>query len=160
MDKDKHALKIGLEEKDLETLAEILQQLLATSYALYLKTQQFHWNVTGPSFHPYHVLFQEQYEELAEAIDEVAERVRALGAFPEGSFEVFSKQSLVKSSSPVHPALKMMEILLDDHETLIRFLREKLPLAEEVGDGATADFINKRLAVHEKTAWMLRSILS
>lgn len=160
MEKDQLELKIGLEEKDRAVLCDILQTLLASSYALYLKTQNFHWNVTGPAFPSYHALFQKEYEELAEAIDEMAERIRALGAFPEGSFESFSKGSLISDVQGVLPPLKMIETLLHDQETLICFLREKLPISEKFADGATADFINKRLAVHEKEAWILRSILT
>ncbi|CCB89279.1 Dps family protein [Simkania negevensis] len=160
MNRDIVELHIGLQSKERGDLCEILQRLLASSYALYLKTQNFHWNVTGPAFHSYHLLFQDQYEELAEAIDEIAERIRMLGEYPEGSFESFTKISLIKCAKEVLPPLQMMETLLHDHETVIRYLRDKLPYAEKVEDGATADFINKRLAVHEKTAWMLRSSLT
>jgi len=160
MNQDIVELHIGLQSKEREDLCAILQGLLASSYALYLKTQNFHWNVTGPAFHSYHLMFQEQYEELAEAIDEVAERIRMLGEFPDGSFESFAKVSLVKCAKKVLPPLEMIEALLRDQETVICYLREKLPYAEKVEDGATADFINKRLAVHEKTAWMLRSTLT
>lgn len=151
---------ISLKKEDREELCCILQKLLASSYTLYLKTQNFHWNVTGPDFHSYHLMFQSQYEELAEAIDEMAERIRALGYFPEGSFESFIKMSLIKGINKLLSSMKMIEVLLHDHETLIGYLREKLPFSEQVEDGATADFINSRLAVHEKTAWMLRSILT
>lgn len=159
MEKDAIEPSIGLSSKDREELSTILQKILASSYALYLKTQNFHWNVTGPAFQSYHLMFQAQYEELAEAIDEIAERIRALGFFPEGSFESFLKTSLIQDVKTVLSPMKMIEILSHDHETLIRFLREKLPFAEKVEDGATADFINARLAIHEKTAWMLRSTL-
>lgn len=159
MEKDSLELNIHLKENDRKQIAEILQDLLASSYALYLKTQNFHWNVTGPSFPSYHVMFQNQYEELAETIDEIAERIRALGYFPEGSFESFSKRSLIEDEKKVISPTKMIQILLQDHECLIRFLRESLPTVEKFLDGATADFINKRLSAHEKIAWMLRSIL-
>lgn len=151
---------IGLNTKDREELCVILQGLLASSYALYLKTQNFHWNVTGPSFQSYHLMFQAQYEELAEAIDEMAERIRALGYFPESSFESFAKISVVQDAKGVLPPLKMIEVLLHDHEALICYLRERLSFSEKVEDGATAEFINKRLAVYEKTAWILRSTLT
>ena len=160
MKKDLLDLKIDLKPEERAKLCPFLQGLLASSYSLYLKTQNFHWNVTGASFHSYHLMFQDQYEELAEAIDEIAERVRALGYFPEGSFESFAGKSLIQDAKGVSPPIKMVEILLEDHETIICYLRKGLPLAEKVGDGATADFINKRLAVHEKTAWMLRSTVT
>ena len=153
-------VKTGLEQKDRKTLADILHVLLATSYLLYLKTQNFHWNVTGISFVSLHLLFQEHYEELAKTIDEMAERIRALGFFPQGSFFYFSKLSLIKEVTDLLGPIKMLEVLAEDHQTLICFLREKLPIAEKLKDGATADFINKRLFVHEKTLWMLRSLLT
>jgi len=160
MEKDIVEPNLNLKPKDREALCQILQGLLASSYALYLKTQNFHWNVTGPAFQSYHLMFQAQYEELAESIDEMAERIRALGFFPEGSFKSFTKTSLIKDAEEVLAPLEMIKCLLQDHETLIYYLREKLPFAEKVEDGATADFINSRLAVHEKTAWMLRSTLT
>lgn len=158
MDTDSVAVNICLEER--EKISNILNKLLASSYALYLKTQNFHWNVTGPQFQTFHLLFQSQYEELAETVDEIAERARALGYFPEGSFTAFAKLSLIADELGRPKAMKMIEVLLGDHETIICFLRENLPFIEKLEDGATADFINKRLAVHEKTAWMFRSILS
>lgn len=160
MEKDPIELKISLKQSDRETLCDVLQCLLASSYALYLKTQNFHWNVTGPSFQSYHSMFQSQYEELAETIDEVAERIRALGHFPEGSFKGFADLSLLEDANGVITPIEMIKTLLEDHETVICFLRGKLPVAEEFGDGATADFINKRLAIHEKTTWMLRSTIT
>ncbi len=160
MENDILDLKIGLEKKDRQRLADILHVLLATNYMLYLKTQNFHWNVTGEGFVSFHLLFQNQYEELAKTIDEIAERIRALGFFPEGSFSCFSKLSLIKEAKALLGPMKMMETLLEDCQTLVCFLREKLPIAEELNDGATADFINKRLFVHEKNIWMLRSILT
>jgi len=159
MKQDFLQVDLDLDVKEREQLCNILQVLLASSYCLYLKTQNFHWNVTGPNFHSYHLMFQDQYEELAQAIDEIAERIRALGYFPEGSLASFAKSSLVRDTEGVSPPMRMVEKLLSDHELIIRYLREGLPLAERATDGATADFINKRLAIHEKTAWMLRSIL-
>lgn len=159
MKKEVKTLNIGLSEKERKSVVDILNVLLASSYALYIKTQNFHWNVTGPHFISYHGMFQSQYEELAETIDEIAERIRALGFFSEGSFSAFAKESLIKDEKGVPPPKKMIETLLQDHETIICFLRKKLPIAEKMEDGASADFINKRLASHEKTAWMLRSTI-
>jgi len=105
-------------------------------------------------------MFQNQYEDLAEAIDEIAERIRALGYFPEGSFEAFAKNTLIEGEKGRPKALEMIKQLLADHETLIQFLREHLPFVEKEEDGATADFINKRLSIHEKVLWILRSTAS
>lgn len=157
MEKDKLNLNIAIEENQRKEVCSVLQKLLASSYALYLKTQNFHWNVTGVQFYSFHLLFQNQYEELAEAIDEIAERIRALGFFPAGSFSEFLKWTIIKDETKLRSAKEMIEQLVNDHETLICFLREYIPLVEKIKDGATADFINKRLAIHEKTSWMLRS---
>lgn len=158
MQKEAQPINSGI--SDTKKVCEVLHTLLASSYMLYLKTQNFHWNVTGPHFAPLHALFQTQYEDLAEAIDEMAERIRSLGFFPEGSFSVFGKLSILKevTGSPLE-AMKMVETLLKDHEALILFMRQHLGEIEELSDGATADFINKRLATHEKFAWMLRSVI-
>ncbi len=153
--KDKIEVNIALKER--EKICTILHKLLASTYALYLKTQNYHWNVIGPQFQTFHLLFQGQYEELAEAIDEMAERIRALGYFPEGSFETFSKLSLIKGEFGHPGAMEMIQTLLKDHEALIQYMREHLPFVEEQEDGATADFLNKRLAIHEKASWILRS---
>lgn len=153
-------IPVNLSLNQREKICEMLHKLLASTYALYLKTQNYHWNVTGPQFQTFHALFQTQYEELAEAVDEIAERVRALGYFPSGSFESFSKLSLINGEEGHPKAMEMIQNLLTDQETLIQFLREHLPFVEKEEDGATADFINKRLATHEKVAWMLRSTLS
>lgn len=150
---------VNLALKEREKISDILETLLASTYTLYLKTQSYHWNVTGPHFPSYHALFQSQYEELAEAIDEIAERVRTLGYFPIGSFAAFARVTLLQDEGGRPAAPEMVRNLLQDQETLIQFLRKNLPFVEEQNDGATADFINKRLSVHEKVAWMLRSTL-
>lgn len=150
-------MNIGLGEKERKEIAEILIKILATTYSLYLKTQNFHWNVKGSDFYALHIMFQKQYEELAEAIDEIAERGRAMDHFIPGSFSEFETLSEVKGESEFLQAKEMLNRLLSGHETLIIFLRKKLPVVEGFGDGATADLINKRLATHEKVAWMLRS---
>ncbi|MDX8430546.1 MAG: Dps family protein [Candidatus Algichlamydia australiensis] len=150
-------MDIGLKKEDCKTICTILNTTLATTYAIYLKTQFFHWNVTGKEFYALHVLFQKQYEEMAEAIDEVAERVRALGEYPPGSFSSFAKLSQIQEESLAPSSDKMLQILTTDHQTLICYLRKHLSQIEDLQDGATADLINKRLAIHEKAAWMLRS---
>ncbi|QVL57938.1 MAG: DNA starvation/stationary phase protection protein [Simkaniaceae bacterium] len=154
------ALNVNIDLPNREKICEILHKLLASSYTLYLKTQNYHWNVTGPHFHALHLLFQSQYEELAISVDEIAERIRALGFFPSGSFEAFKKLTLISEETRFPEATEMLQKLLADHESLIQFLRKNFPIIEGEGDSATADFINKRLEVHEKTSWMLRSTLS
>lgn len=153
-------LKIGLEAGERKKICDFLNKLLASTYTLYLKTQNYHWNVKGMHFFSLHILFEKQYEELAESIDEMAERIRSLGHFAEGSFESYAKLSVIKGDDSRPSAPTMIENLLKDAEAIICFLRENLAFAEKVHDGATADFINKRLAVHEKASWMLRSHLA
>ena len=159
MEEDILNVDIALNEASRETISTFLQTLLATTFGLFVKTQNFHWNVTGVQFPSFHLLFQNQYEELFGAIDEIAERIRALGFFPKGSLQTFSHLSLVGDEEHLQSAIEMLHQLLKDHELVIKFLRDNLPFTEECEDGATADFINKRLAVHEKAAWMLRSTL-
>lgn len=158
MKSDSQSVNIDLPNR--EKVCEILHQLLASTYTLYLKTQNYHWNVLGPHFQSLHLLFQSQYEALAEAIDEIAERIRALGYFPSGSFEAFKKLTLLEEETGFPKATEMLGKLLADHERLIQFLRHHFPIVEKEEDSATADFINERLTNHEKTAWMLRSTLS
>lgn len=157
MRKDTVPVNTALEKQG--EISEILYPLLASTYALYLKTQHCHWNVVGPQFYSFHLLFQSQYEELAEAIDEMAERIRALGFFPEGSFETFSKASFIPEADKPLSAMEMIQTLLEGHEALIQYMRKHLPFIEGEEDGATADFLNKRLVIHEKAAWILRSTI-
>lgn len=152
-------LHIGIEKGQREKIAEGLSRLLADTYTLYLKTHNFHWNVTGPMFNTLHTMFEQHYLEMATAVDEIAERIRALGVFAPGSYHQFSKLSSVKEADGVPAAKAMIASLLEGHETLIRTAREVFPLAEEAGDEASADLITQRLQLHEKTAWMLRSML-
>lgn len=150
-------MDIGIKKEELQEICAILNKILATTYALYLKTQNYHWNVTGKQFYSLHNLFQKHYEEMAEAIDEIAERVRALGENPPGSFSAFAALSEVKEESEIPSSEEMLKQLVQDHEILITYMREQLPKVEKLKDGATADLMNKRLATHEKSAWMLRS---
>ena len=159
MEEDILNVDIALSETNREKISAFLQTLLASTFALFVKTQQFHWNVTGVQFPSFHLLFQDQYEELFIAIDEIAERIRALGFFPKASLSVFSHLSIIDSEERLLSAIEMLYQLLQDHEHMAKFLRENLPFTESCEDGATADFINKRLAAHEKAAWMLRSTL-
>ena len=136
-----------------------LNVLLATSYALYLKTHNYHWNVTGPMFTTLHTLFETQYTELAIAVDEIAERIRSLGAFAPGSFTAFAKLSTVAEENGRPEAKDMIRVLTADQESVSDAARQVIKAAEAAGDQATADLGTRRLDVHEKNAWMLRSHL-
>lgn len=152
-------LETGIPEDSRKKISRGLAELLSDSYMLYVKTHNFHWNVTGPQFQTLHTMFEEQYTELAEAIDELAERIRALGEFAPGSFTEFSNLAEVKECSEVPSANEMIKNLVDSHETLIRRARTVIPIADEAHDEATADLVTARIQTHEKTAWMLRSLL-
>jgi starvation-inducible DNA-binding protein len=136
-----------------------LSKLLASSYTLYLKTQNYHWNVTGPMFTTLHTLFETQYTELALAVDEVAERIRALGAFAPGSLGAFSKLATVREENGRPAAKDMIAILADDQDTVSASARSVIAAAEKNGDQASIDLATRRLDVHQKNAWMLRSHL-
>ena len=153
------AVDIGITENARSSVAEALNSTLADTYTLYMKTHAYHWNVTGPQFHTLHVMFEEQYNEIWTALDEIAERVRALGVFAPTSGKQFAELSAIENAdaSPP-PATTMVETLLSDHETLIKRARDGLAIAEEAGDAASADLLTVRIQIHEKTAWMLRSM--
>lgn len=152
-------INTGLADNARHAVASALNNVLADTYALYLKTHSYHWNVTGPQFHTLHVLFEEQYREMWAALDEIAERVRALGVFAPASGRVFSELTVIDSAEKEPPtAEQMVENLLKDHETLIRRTREALATAEEANDPASEDLLTQRIQIHEKTAWMLRSL--
>ena len=151
--------EIGLNEDDRKKLSVELSGLLADSYTLYLKTHNFHWNVTGPMFQTLHLMFEGQYNDLALAVDAIAERIRSLGYPAPGSFAAFTKLTGIAEAEGVPPAREMIRQLVQGHETTIRTAREIVPVAEKAGDQATADLATQRLQVHEKTAWMLRSLL-
>ncbi len=153
-------INIGINEKDRKSLCKGLSKFLADSYLLYLKTQNYHWNVTGKSFHQLHVLFEEQYRDLAEAVDEIAERIRALGEYAPGSFAAFSKVSSIKEESSIPTAEEMIQNLVIGHETVVSTARELIAVTEECEDDVTADMLIQRMQVHEKAAWMLRSMIS
>ncbi len=149
----------GISETHRKGIAHGLSVLLADTYTLYLKTHNFHWNVKGPMFQTLHLMFEGQYNELALAVDAIAERIRALGHNAPGSYVEFSKLSSVKDSPEVPKASDMIRILMQDQETVVRSARSVFPLAEEGGDQATEDLLTQRIQIHEKTAWMLRSLL-
>ena len=153
-------INIGISEEKREEIAEGLKRLLADSYALYVKTHNFHWNVEGPLFNTLHTMFEEQYTELAEAIDEIAERIRALGVYAPGSFSQFGELSAIPDEIDVPSAEDMIRKLVDGQETVVRTARKVLPPANEADDEPTVDLLTRRMDTHEKNAWMLRSMLS
>lgn len=153
-------INIGLKETDRKIIAKGLSQFLANSYTLYLKTHNYHWNVTGPSFLTLHNLFEEQYTDLATAVDEIAERIRALGEKAPGSYMAFAKLTEIAEEVDAPDAEKMIHNLLDSHEILIRNGRELLSNKALENDDVSADLITQRMQIHEKNAWMLRSLLS
>lgn len=150
---------IGINEKDRAILASELSKLLAESYTLYLKTHNFHWNVTGPMFQTLHLLFEQEYTELALAVDAIAERIRALGHPAPASYSAFMRLSGIPDTEGVPKAKEMIRLLLEGHETVIGTARAIIPASEKANDQATSDLVTQRLQVHEKTAWMLRSLL-
>lgn len=152
-------INIGLEDSKRIALCEALSKFLADTYSLYLKTQNYHWNVTGPLFASLHHLFEKQYKALAEATDEIAERIRALGERAPASFGEFVKLSSIPEDGATTHARAMVQSLLDGHESLIRTINVSLAPAERAKDAATIDLLARRLAYHEKAAWMLRSQL-
>lgn len=152
-------INIGISEEHREQIAAGLSNVLADSYMVYLKTHNYHWNVTGELFHSLHEQFEEQYTELAEAIDEIAERIRALGYRAPGSFKEYIEITSIKEDTDQPDALEMVRRLAVDNETILRTAQEALPLCEDAGDEATIDLLTQRLHVHSKTAWMLRSHL-
>ena len=152
-------MDIGINEKDRKKTAEGLSHLLADTYTLYLKTHYFHWNVTGPMFNTLHLMFEQQYNELALAVDAIAERIRSLDFYAPGTYRDFAKLTSIKESEAVPKANDMIRELVAGHEAVVRTARSVFPVAEKAGDEATADLLTQRLQLHEKTAWMLRSLL-
>jgi starvation-inducible DNA-binding protein len=152
-------IDIGIKEKDREEIAQGLSKLLADTYTLYLKTHNFHWNVTGPMFQTLHLMFEQQYDELALAVDQIAERIRALGFFAPGSYREFSQLSSIKEEDGTIDAREMIRLLVEGQEAVIRTARSVFPIVDRANDQPTADLLTRRLEVHEKTAWMLRSLL-
>ncbi len=152
-------IDIGISEKDRAKIAEGLSGFLADSYTLYLMTHNFHWNVTGPMFTSLHTMFMTQYTELWGALDEIAERIRALGYPAPGTYSQFAKLASIKEVTGVPAALDMVAHLVTAHEATARTGRNIFPLVDKANDQPTADLLTRRLEVHEKTAWMLRSLL-
>ena len=152
-------IDIGINEKDRKEIAGGLSKLLADSYTLYLKTHSFHWNVEGPMFQTLHVMFMTQYTELWNALDIIAERIRALGSYAPGTYAEISKLSSIKESKSVPKANKMIEEVVQGHEQVIKTIRGLFDAAEKAKDQTTMDVLTQRLDIHEKTAWMMRSLL-
>ena len=152
-------IDIGISEKDRRAIADGLSRLLADNYSLYLKTHNFHWNVTGPMFQTLHVMFMGQYTEAWNAIDPIAERIRALGHYAPGTYKEYLKLGSIKETDGVPKAGKMVQLLIAAQEAVVRTARGVLPVAEEANDQPTLDLLTQRMDVHEKNAWMLRSLL-
>lgn len=152
-------MDIGIAEKDRKEIAEGLGRLLADSYTLYLKTHNFHWNVTGPMFQTLHLMFEQQYNELALAVDLIAERIRALGHPAPGTYAEFSRLTSIKEPTGVPAARDMITQLVEGQEAVVRTARSIIAVADKAQDEATLDVITQRIQLHEKSAWMLRSLL-
>jgi len=153
-------MDIGIEEPARREIAAGLARLLADTYTLYLKTHNFHWNVTGPMFQTLHLMFEQQYSELALAVDQIAERIRALGFPAPGSYQEFGRLTSIREAEGVPAAEAMIRQLVEGQETVARTAREVIKVAEAAHDAPTADLLTERLQIHEKTAWMLRSLLA
>ena len=153
-------INIGINQADRKEIADGLSRLLADSYTLYLKTHNFHWNVTGPMFNTLHTMFEGQYTELATAVDEIAERIRALGEPAPGSYAQFSELTVIAEETGTPKAEEMIRQLVEGQEAIARTARSVFPAAEKAGDEPTADLLTQRIQLHEKNAWMLRSMLA
>ena len=153
-------INIGIPEQDRQAIAQGLSRLLADSYTLYLKTHNYHWNVTGPQFNTLHQMFEAQYSELALAVDEIAERIRALGEPAPGSYKAYAQLTSIEEEDGVPAAEDMIRQLLKGQEAVVRTARSVIAAAEAANDEPTADLLTQRMQVHEKNAWMLRSMVA
>jgi starvation-inducible DNA-binding protein len=151
---------LGIQEKDRLAIAEGLSHLLADTYTLYLKTHKFHWNVTGPMFQTLHLMFETQYTELALAVDLIAERIRALDVLAPGSYSEFAQLSSIEEDTGTPNAQEMIQKLVEGQESVVRTARSLYPVVNAASDEPTADLLTQRLQIHEKNAWMLRSLLA
>ncbi|TVP87857.1 MAG: DNA starvation/stationary phase protection protein [Pseudomonadaceae bacterium] len=152
-------IDIGIQESDRADIAQGLSHLLADTYTLYLKTHNFHWNVKGPMFQTLHLMFETHYTELAIAVDDIAERIRTLGFPAPGTYKQFVELSSIKEEEGVPEATEMVRLLVEAHEACARTARKVFPVCDAAHDEPSADLLTQRLQVHEKTAWMLRSLL-
>ena len=153
-------INIGIEQDDRLEIVEGLSRLLADTYTLYLKTHNYHWNVVGPMFNTLHLMFEQQYNELALAVDLIAERIRALGAPAPGTYAQYARLSSIAEDDGVPMATDMIANLVAGQEAVVRTARSVFPVVESAGDEVTADLLTQRMQIHEKTAWMLRSMLA
>lgn len=153
------SIDIGIDAKARKQISDGLSRLLADTYTLYLKTHSFHWNVEGPMFNTLHLMFMTQYTELWAALDLIAERIRSLGFPAPGTYTEFAKLTSIDETVGVPEAMEMVTLLVKGHEAVARTARSIFPVAEKASDESTADLLTQRLQVHEKTAWMLRSLL-
>jgi len=152
-------IDIGIPNEQREEIAAGLSRLLADTYTLYLKTHNFHWNVTGPMFTTLHTLFETHYTELATAVDEIAERIRALGIVAPGSYKQFAELSSIEEETGNPSAEDMIRQLVKGQEAVVRTARSVFPVVDKANDEPTADLLTQRMQIHEKNAWMLRSLL-
>lgn len=152
-------IDIGIPEQQRRDIADGVASLLADSYTLYLKTHNFHWNVTGPMFNTLHLMFEQQYTELAQAVDVIAERIRALGFPAPGTYKRFAELSSIQEEQGVPDAQEMIRQLVQGQEAVVRTARKVIPTADAANDEPTLDLLTQRMQVHEKNAWMLRSLL-
>jgi len=153
-------INLGIKSADRERIAAGLSKLLADSYTLYLKTHNYHWNVKGPMFNTLHLMFEEHYTELATAVDEIAERIRALGVAAPGSYREFAELTSIDEAAGGESAEDMIRQLVLGQEAVVRTAREAFPAADAANDEPTADLLTQRMQIHEKNAWMLRSMLA
>ena len=153
------SINIGISEDDRTAIADGLSRLLADTYTLYLKTHNFHWNVTGPMFNTLHLMFEAQYTELTLAVDLIAERIRSLGIPAPATYSAYAKLTSIAETEGVPKATEMIKLLVEGQESVVRTARSIFPIAKKANDEPTADLLTQRLQVHEKTAWMLRSLL-
>ena len=149
----------GISQEDRSAIAAGLSRLLADNYTLYLKTHNFHWNVTGPMFNTLHLMFETQYNELWLANDQIAERIRSLGYPAPGTYEEYVKLASIKETPGQPKAAEMVRLLVEGNEAVVRTARSVFPAVDEAGDEPTADLLTQRMQIHEKNAWMLRSLL-
>lgn len=156
---NKMPIDIGISEEHRAAIAEGLSRLLADTYTLYLKTHNYHWNVTGPMFNTLHLMFETQYNELALAVDLIAERIRALGHPAPGSYKAYARLTSIPEEDDQPNAEEMIRRLVAGQETVVRTARSVFPVAEQAGDQPTMDLLTERMQIHEKNAWMLRSLL-
>ncbi|HHP7245908.1 MAG TPA: Dps family protein [Elainellaceae cyanobacterium] len=152
-------MDIGIIEDDRKAIADGLSHLLADTYTLYLKTHNFHWNVKGPMFQTLHTMFEEEYTELAIAVDDIAERIRSLGFPAPATYSEYAQLTSISETTGVPDAKDMIRLLVEGNESVVRTARAAFPAAEKAGDESSADLLTERMRLHEKTAWMLRSLL-